>query len=205
MYANTALSEIVRESFEVRSDIMQTMQDEMSAANRDAMNIKGFEAVARRMAKLMQTRFDIGFVDVGGWDTHIGQGATTGKLANLLEELGRGLSAFSQEMRSAQAWQRTTVIVMSEFGRTLRENGNRGTDHGHGSVMWVLGGSVAGGRVLGEQVSVESRNLFENRDYPVLNDYRAVLGGLFQRMYGLNSNSLQKVFANVAPRDFGVL
>ena len=97
------------------------------------------------------------------------------------------------------------VVVLSEFGRTLRENGSHGTDHGHGSVYWVLGGGLHGARVAGEQVSVRQSTLFQNRDYPVLNDYRALFGGLFKRMYGLSAAQSNRVFAGVAPADLGLL
>lgn len=103
------------------------------------------------------------------------------------------------------AWADTVVVVVSEFGRTFRENGNRGTDHGHGSVYWVLGGSVRGGRIAGEQVRVQPGTLFQNRDYPVLNEYRALFGGLFTRMYGLNPAQLERVFPGVKPKDLGLL
>ena len=102
----------------------------------------------------MRERYNVGFVDVGGWDTHVGAGRRSGYLANRLEELGRGLAAFADEM--GDAWNDTVVVVLSEFGRTFRENGNRGTDHGHGSVYWVLGGGVRGGRIAGEQVAVRA-------------------------------------------------
>ena len=95
-------------------------------------------------------------------------------------------------------------MVISEFGRTFRENGNKGTDHGHGTVYWVLGGGLsaqAGGRVVGEQQALTATTLFQNRDYPVLNEYRAVLGGLFQRMYGLSPAQVAKVFDGVTPKD----
>ena len=91
--------------------------------------------------------------------------------------------------------------MISEFGRTFRENGDRGTDHGHGSVYWVLGGSVKGGRIVGDQIKVEQKTLFQNRDYPVLNEYRTVLSGLFRRIYGLGDERLQKIFPTVQPKD----
>jgi uncharacterized protein (DUF1501 family) len=96
------------------------------------------------------------------------------------------------------------VVVVSEFGRTFRENGNRGTDHGHGSVYWVLGGSVNGGKVRGEQVRVEQPTLFQNRDYPVLNEYRALFGGLLARMYGLNAGQVDSIFG-ARGRDLGLV
>lgn len=193
MYAGTPLAGPVAEGFETRNEVARSMQGEMDAASRNALSTKGFEGTARRMARLLQSRYNLGFVDVGGWDTHVGQGGATGVLANRFEELGRGLAAFADEM-GATAWRQTTVVVLSEFGRTFRENGNRGTDHGHGSVMWVLGGGVAGGRIAGEQQAVRAGTLFQNRDYPVLNDYRSVLGGLFARMYGLTPAAIARVF-----------
>ena len=99
------------------------------------------------------------------------------------------------------AWKSTVVVVISEFGRTFRENGNRGTDHGHGTVFWVLGGGVNGGRIVGEQQALTATTLFQNRDYPVLNDYRSVLGGLFARMYGLNAAAVSRVFPGTQGAD----
>jgi len=96
-------------------------------------------------------------------------------------------------------------VVISEFGRTFRENGHRGTDHGHGSVYWVLGGAVKGGRIAGEQVRISQATLFQNRDYPVLADYRSLLGGLFQRVYGLDRSLIERVFPASAPRDFSLI
>ncbi len=202
MYRNTELAEPVAEGFEVRDEVMRSVKDGMQAASRNAMTAKGFELVAQRMARLMRERFDLGFVDVGGWDTHVGEGSGTGYLANRLEELGRGLAGFAQGMGGD--WRTTVVVVISEFGRTFRENGNRGTDHGHGTVYWVLGGGLsaqAGGRVVGEQVEVAQKNLLQNRDYPVLTDYRAFFGGLFARMYGLLPSQLNFVFSGATPKD----
>jgi uncharacterized protein (DUF1501 family) len=203
MYRNTSLAQPVAEGFQVRDEVMRAVQAEMDAASRNAMSAKGFELVARRMALLMRDRFDLGFVDVGGWDTHVGQGGASGYLANRFEELGRGVAGFAQEMGD-DAWRQTVVVVISEFGRTFRENGNRGTDHGHGTVYWVLGGGLsaqAGGRIVGEQQALSQATLFQNRDYPVLNEYRAVFGGLFRRMYGLSPAQLERVFDGVAPKE----
>ncbi|MHA4870694.1 DUF1501 domain-containing protein [Duganella sp. PWIR1] len=202
MYEGTALAQPVRDGFTVREDVMKEMIGEMDAANRNAITAKGFELEARRIAKVMKERYNIGFIDVGGWDTHVGQGNASGYLANRLEELGRGLSGFAQEM--GPDWKDTVVIVVSEFGRTFRENGNRGTDHGHGSVYWVLGGGINGGKVLGEQVRLEQATLFQNRDYPVLNEYRAMFGGLLARMYGLNAGQVESIFGTKG-RDLGLV
>jgi uncharacterized protein (DUF1501 family) len=203
MYKNTALENRVSEGFAVRDEVMKEMAAEMDAASRNAITAKGFELEARRIAKLMRDQFNIGFVDVGGWDTHVAEGGGTGYLAGRFEELGRGLAGFADEMGSA--WKDTVVVVLSEFGRTFRENGNRGTDHGHGSVYWVLGGGIKGGRVAGEQIAVDRASLLQDRDYKVINEYRTIFGGLFSRMYGLTPAQSAKVFAGVAPKDFGIV
>lgn len=182
------------------------MAGEQVSANRNAINARGFELEARRIARLMRERYTLGFVDVGGWDTHVGQGAATGYLASRFEELGRGLAAYASELGDA-AWRNTVVVVLSEFGRTFRENGNRGTDHGHGSVHWVLGGglSAAAGPVAGRQQALEAKSLNQNRDLPVLNEYRAVLGGLMARQFGLNATQLAQVFPGVDARDLRLI
>ncbi|MBU3740166.1 MAG: DUF1501 domain-containing protein, partial [Rhodoferax sp.] len=182
MYQGTGLAAPVDQGFAVRDEVLREMAAEMDAASRNAISARGFELEARRIARLMKGRYRIGFVDIGGWDTHVAQGGATGQLATRFEELGRGLSAFRQEMGTQ--WRDSTVVVLSEFGRTFRQNGNGGTDHGHGSVHWVLGGGLRGGRIAGEQVRVEQATLFQNRDYPVLNEYRSLLGGLLARQYG---------------------
>jgi uncharacterized protein (DUF1501 family) len=138
MYAGHHLEAAVKDGLELRQQVAQEMADEMKAANRGAINTKGFELEAERMGRLMRDKYRIGFIDVGGWDTHVGEGAAQGALPANLASLGRGLQAFSQSLGAE--WNNTVVVVLSEFGRTFRENGNHGTDHGHGSVYWVLGG-----------------------------------------------------------------
>jgi uncharacterized protein (DUF1501 family) len=203
MYAGTKLAAAVNDGFGVREDVMKNLADEMNDSARGAPPAKGFEAEARRIGRLMGEQFDLAFLDVGGWDTHVGQGAATGYLANRLEELGRGLRGLADEM--GPRWSDTVVVVISEFGRTFRENGNRGTDHGHGTTYLVLGGGVRGGRLAGEQQPIEERTLHQNRDLPVLNEYRAVLGGLFARLYGLTAADLEAIFPGAKPRDLGLV
>lgn len=209
MYEGTPLAATVRESFAVRALALRDIEGagaaigEMAAANRNAITAKGFEGEARRIARLMRERYLLGFVDVGGWDTHVGQGAGRGYLANRLAELGQGLAAYAEEL--GPAWRDSTVVVMSEFGRTFAENGNRGTDHGHGSTWWVLGGGVRGGRIAGEQVALTATTLFQQRDMPVLNEYRALLGGLFTRLYGLSAAQRAQVFPDAGIADLGLV
>jgi uncharacterized protein (DUF1501 family) len=203
MYKDTPYAGAVSDGFAARETVMRELGEEMVAASRNAVNARGFVDQAPRLARLMRGEYRLAFVDVGGWDTHVGEGGGQGYLALRLDEFGRGLAAFAAAMEGA--WRETVVVVISEFGRTFRENGNRGTDHGHGSVYWVLGGSVRGGRVAGEQVRVARGTLFQDRDYPVLNDYRAVLGAVFGRLYGLSGAALANVFPAAAPRDFALL
>jgi uncharacterized protein (DUF1501 family) len=206
MYQGSRMEAAVREGLDLRQEVAKEFDQEMQMANRGAISAKGFELEARRIARLMKERYQLGFVDVGGWDTHVNQGGAQGALANNLSDLGRGLAGFAQEM--GPQWKQTVVVVVSEFGRTFRENGTRGTDHGHGTVYWVLGGGLAAnaaGKVAGEQMRIERSTLFQNRDYPVLNEYRAVLAGLFGRMFGLSGTELDRVFPGVHARDIGLL
>jgi uncharacterized protein (DUF1501 family) len=199
MYESHHLQPAVREGLELRQEVAQQFAEEMTAANRNAINTKGFELEAERMGKLMRDKYRIGFIDVGGWDTHVDEGGATGTLATNLGSLGRGLQAFSQSL--GPEWNNTVVVVLSEFGRTFRENGNRGTDHGHGTVYWVLGGKVKGGTIKGEQQILSRSSLFQDRDYAVLNDFRAVLGGVFRSLWGLSLNQSTGVFQDIAPVD----
>ncbi|WP_213948439.1 DUF1501 domain-containing protein [Luteibacter sp. dw_328] len=200
MYEGTSLQAAATDGLELRQQVSQDLQTEMVAASRGAVNARGFAQQGQRMATLMRDRFRLGFVDVGGWDTHVNQGGADGQLANNLDNLGQGLASFADGLGEAE-WNNTVVVVVSEFGRTFRENGNKGTDHGHGTTYWVLGGKVNGGRVAGQQVAVNAGSLLQNRDYPVLNNYRDVLGGLMRRTYGLSDADLAKVFPGAKPRD----
>jgi uncharacterized protein (DUF1501 family) len=179
---------------------MQVQQGPMDAldmdpASRQAMPASAFALQAARVAQLLKTQpqYRLAMIDVGGWDTHANQGGATGAMANRLHSLGEGLGTLATQL-GPDEWRQTVVVVLSEFGRTFRENGTRGTDHGHGSALWMLGGGVRGGRLWGEQTALTPDTLHQQRDLPVLNEYRAVLGGLFQRLYGLDTEALARVF-----------
>jgi uncharacterized protein (DUF1501 family) len=118
--------------------------------------------------------------------------------------LGRGLAGFADEI-GADAWRNTTVVVVSEFGRTFHENGDKGTDHGHGSIYWVMGGGVNGGRMAGPQVALSQATLNQGRDLPVLTDYRSMIGGLAARQYGLAGDRLGTVFPAAKPVDLQLI
>ena len=204
MYGQSNLAASVSQGFQVRDDVYRSISHEMATANRGAVSPRGFELSARRVGRLMREQFNLAFVDVGGWDTHVNQGGANGYLADRLGELGRGLAGFSEEIGPA-AWRDAVVVVISEFGRAFRENGDRGTDHGHGSVYWVMGGGINGGRIHGEQVKVDQPTLFQNRDYPVLTDYRAMFAGLLGRIYGLDGAAVQRIFTGVHPAELGLV
>jgi uncharacterized protein (DUF1501 family) len=211
MYAGTRFQPLISEGFDLRKTVAEQadmmakggMAGEMQAANRNALTAKGFELEARRMAGLMKDKFNIGFIDVGGWDTHVNQGNAQGQLASLLTSLGQGLAGFADQM--GPAWEQTVVFVLSEFGRTFRENGTHGTDHGHGSAHWILGGAVHGGRFVGDEVAVTPGTLNQNRDFPVLTEYRAMLGGIFRHMYSLDNTRIARVFPNAVPLELGLV
>ena len=157
MYQGQNLAPAVAQGFAVQNEVYQAISAEMQAANRNAVSPKGFELSAQRIGILMRDKFNLGFVDIGGWDTHVNQGGADGYLAARIGELGRGLALLADTL--GPTWNNTIVIVVSEFGRTFRENGDHGTDHGHGSVYWVLGGgrplrrcaSPAGGNSQAEE------------------------------------------------------
>ncbi|HTC83198.1 MAG TPA: DUF1501 domain-containing protein [Rhizomicrobium sp.] len=203
MYQGQDLAPAVAQGFQVQSEVYNTFSSEMMAANRNAVTTRGFELSAQRIGVLMQDKFNLGFVDIGGWDTHVNQGGEQGYLSNRIGELGRGLVALKTAL--GPQWNDTLVIVVSEFGRTFRENGNRGTDHGHGSVYWVLGGAVRGGRIAGPQVAVSQANLFQDRDWPVLTDYRALIGGVLGKSYGLSKAQLAQIFPQATPVDLALV
>ena len=199
MYQGTPLAAAASDGLDLRQRVSKELQDEMMKANRGAPTAKNFADETQRIATMMRDQYRLGFVDVGGWDTHVNQGSTTGQLANNLSNLGQGLAAYANAL--GDEWNNTIVVVVSEFGRTFRENGNKGTDHGHGTVYWVLGGKVNGGRIAGEQMAVNQQNLLQNRDYPVLTNYRDMLGGLLARTWGLSGSQLQGVFPGAKPKD----
>ncbi|MEZ4375056.1 MAG: DUF1501 domain-containing protein [Polyangiaceae bacterium] len=131
----------------------------------------------------------LGFVEVGGWDTHTGQGgASGGRLARSLDELGKGLAAFREDLGDAGS--RVVTLVMTEFGRTAAQNGSGGTDHGHGSVALLLGGPVRGKRVLGQFPGLKPDELYQGRDVAVTTDFRDVVAEIGQEHLGLKPSAV---------------
>jgi uncharacterized protein (DUF1501 family) len=185
---------------EVMEAALNAESPEMMAADRGAPLPNGFPDDAARLAALMRNdpKIQLAFIALGGWDTHAGQGAATGQLANRLAPLGQGLAVLAE--RLGPLFDDTVVLVMSEFGRTARENGNGGTDHGHGNVMWLLGGKVRGGKVYGEWEGVGDGALNEGRDLPVTTDFRSVLAQVAERHLLLDDKQLVQVFPAMPQR-----
>ncbi len=147
---------------------------------------------------------EMAFADIGNWDHHVqevGQVTSEGKLADLLRVFGQSLSAFWTDM--GDRMQDIAVVTMSEFGRTAKENGNRGTDHGHANCMFVLGGDVKGGKVYGKWPGLQQHQLYEGRDLYLTTDFRDVLGELVSRHSG--NPSVQGVFPGYSPKFLGLV
>jgi uncharacterized protein (DUF1501 family) len=214
LYAgDDALALAYRAGQQAHREVMDSMGEseaerEMRAADNGAPLPNGFPDDAARLARLMRqdARVQLAFMALGGWDTHAAQGAATGQLANRLQPLGQGLAALAQGLGSAL--DSTVVVVMSEFGRTVRQNGNGGTDHGHGNVMALLGGPVVGTRVHGLWPGLGAEALYEGRDLAVTTDFRQVLAEICATHLRLPQARLAEVFPgyalDAAPR-LGVL
>lgn len=168
------------------------MVNEQQAANNGAGSPQGLALDAKHLGTLMRQnrQLQLGFLSSGGWDTHINQGSVTGQLANNLSNLSNTLL----QLRTIFSEPHDVVIVASEFGRTCAENGTRGTDHGHGNVMWLMGNAVKGGQWHGRWDGLASDKLNEGRDLPVHHDFRAVLAQVLFHTMGVTHERIQGLF-----------
>ena len=143
---------------------------------------------------------EIAFADVGGWDTHVNQGGSTGQLAQRLDDFSRSIAAFVTDL--GDRMDDVVILTMSEFGRMARENGNRGTDHGHAGALFVIGGHVKGGKVHGRWPGLEQEQLYEGRDLALTTDFRSVFAEVVQ--HHLGASALDRIFPGfvASPRDF---
>ena len=181
---------IGRETFEAVKLLKKAAPAQIQPANGAQYPRSPFGDKLKQIAQLIKADIglEIAFTDVGGWDTHVGQGNETGQLAGRFLDFGAALSAFSRDLGDRMA--DVVVLTMSEFGRTVRENGNRGTDHGHGTAMLVMGGGVRGGRVYGRWPGLAREQLFEERDLEVTTDFRALFSEVSMRHLGLVSTTI---------------
>ena len=191
---DAALKKAYDEGVSSHRRVRADLDKEMLAADKDAVAPAGFAGQAHELGRLIDTdsQIRLAFLSVGGWDTHVNQGAETGQLANKLEALGKGLVQLTEGLR--ESFSHTVIIMLSEFGRTARENGNGGTDHGHGNVVWLLGGAVNGGRVLGQWPGLAPAQLYEGRDLAVTTDFRGVASAVLQQHLKLAPEALKTIF-----------
>jgi uncharacterized protein (DUF1501 family) len=177
-------------------EAMQLLKKANVAQYRPAAGVEypagDFGRSLRQVAQLIKAGVgvEIAFVDIGGWDTHNNQGGEQGQLANRFRELSRGVRALYDDL--GDRMDDVVLLTMSEFGRTVRENGTGGTDHGHATCMFVMGGPVNGGKVYGDWPGLAREQLYEGRDLAVTTDFRNVFGEITDKHLG--AKSLDKVF-----------
>lgn len=163
-----------------------------------------FGDAMKQIAQLIKSDLglEVAFAELGGWDTHVQQGNADGQLANRLNDFARGIAAFYADMGDAMS--DVVLVTMSEFGRAVNENGNRGTDHGHGNAMMIMGGGVKGGKVYGKWPGLAPERRYENRDLAVTTDFREIFTELVTKH--LDAKSTAAIFPGFkASQSLGVL
>ncbi len=197
MYADsldTVLHGTGQETFEAVRMLKATNPEKYKPEHGAQYPSSPFVNSMKQIAQLLKANLGVeaAFADIGDWDTHQNQGNINGRLANRLKEFSESLAAFWQDMGDGA--EEVTLVTMSEFGRTARQNGTGGTDHGHGNVMFVLGGQVKGGKVYGKWPGLENEQLNEGRDLAITTDYRRVLAEAAYKTLGVKN--LNCVFPN---------
>lgn len=192
--ARNKVDSIMTEAAAEPQESMEAMTKEQIAANRGALTPKSTPEFGKQLATLFtkDPTVQVAFIDFGGWDTHVREGAEQGQLANLLQPLAGGLADLVRGLGAV--YNNTTIVVMSEFGRTARENGNGGTDHGHGNAMWLMGGAVPGSKVYGRFGGLADNQLNEARDLPTSTDFRAVMSAVVSSRLGLSTKQMATIF-----------
>jgi len=200
--ANDRLADMGRETFEAVNYLKKVNPAQYKPANGAEYPRTPFGNSLLQIAQLIKAGvgLEIAFTDIGGWDTHVNEGNSRGQLGNLLQQFGAGISALYRDL--GQQMDDVVILTMSEFGRTARENGNRGTDHGHANAMFVLGNSVRGGNVYGKWPGLKNDQLNEGRDLALTTDFRDVFGEIAARHLG--AANVQSIFPgyNLTPTNF---
>lgn len=204
--SDPVLQSTARETFEAMAMLQSIQKQPYTPAGGAEYPRAPLGESLKQIAQLIKSDvgMEMAFADIGNWDHHVqevGQAASEGKLADLLRTFGQALGAFWTDM--GDRMQDVAVVTMSEFGRTAKENGNRGTDHGHANCMFVMGGDVKGGRVYGKWPGLQPERLYEGRDLALTTDFRDVLGELVSRHSG--NPSLQGVFPGYTPKFLGLV
>lgn len=193
-----ALSKAYQNGKKARQIVLEDLNREMITSSRGAESADTFVDDAAEVAQLMvgNAKTQLAFMEIGGWDTHINQEP---RFDRLLPSLAKGLTTLVAGLEPI--FNDTVIVVMSEFGRTVKENGNQGTDHGYGNVMWLLGGGIRGKKVYGDWQGLEESALFENRDLPVTTDYREIFSAILQQHLGVPNDRLERVFPGYQAAD----
>jgi len=191
-----------QESFEAIKMLRQINPGSYAPANGAQYPTTNFGNSLKQIAQLIKADVgvEVAFADMGGWDTHVNQGAAQGQLALRLREFGGAIAALYQDLGDRMS--DVVILTMSEFGRAARQNGNLGTDHGHATCFFVLGGDVAGGKVYGKWPGLAAEQLYENRDLALTTDFRTVFGEVALKHLG--AQGLARVFPGFdgSPADF---
>ena len=183
--ADRVLNGTGREAFDAMKTLKVADPSRYQAENGAEYPRSPFGQALRQIAQLTKAGvgLEVAFAEVGGWDTHVNQGSAQGQLATRLDDFARSLAALVTDLGDRMA--DTVVVTMSEFGRAVSENGNRGTDHGHGNAMIVIGGGVRGGRVYGKWPGLSADKRYEGRDLAITTDFRDVFGEIVVRHMGV--------------------
>jgi uncharacterized protein (DUF1501 family) len=190
--ANDVLGGTGRETFEAVNYLKSVNPAQYKAENGAQYPRTPFGNNLLQIAQLIKSGvgLEVAFTDIGGWDTHVNEGSSRGQLSNLLQQFSAGIAALYTDL--GQRMDDVVIMTMSEFGRTVRENGNRGTDHGHANAMFIVGNGVRGGKVYGQWPGLKSDQLYEGRDLNLTTDFRDVFAEVAQRHLG--ATNLKAVF-----------
>jgi uncharacterized protein (DUF1501 family) len=200
---NDALSIVGQETLEILTTLEKLDPQGYQSTGAPLYLESEFGTGLKQIAMLVKAEIglEVAAIDLGGWDTHFAQGSVEGIMPNLLADLGQGLAAFHADLQDQLG--RVTVVVMSEFGRRVKENASLGTDHGHGSLMILLGGHVLGGKVHTLWPGLETGQLFGPGDLAVTIDYRDILAEIVSKR--LNNPAIHEIFPDYQAKIQGVV
>jgi uncharacterized protein (DUF1501 family) len=172
--ADSLLGSTGKDAFDAVKMLQDANPGGYAPANGAEYPTSGFGEAMKQIAQVIKSGLglEVAFAELGQWDHHANEGASTGQIANRLNDFSRGIAALAQDLGDKMA--DVVLVTMSEFGRTVRENGNRGTDHGHGNAMLIMGGDVKGGKVYGKWPGLERDSLWQGHDLAITTDFRDV-------------------------------
>lgn len=197
-HQDQALRGTAGDAFDAMKSLAKTTAGQYRPANGASYPRSPFGRAMQEIARLAKSDvgLEIAFAESTQWDHHVNEGAATGQIANRLDDFSRGVAALAQDLGNRMA--DTVILTMSEFGRSVAENGSRGTDHGHGNAMFVIGGGVKGGSVYGRWPGLAVNDRFEGRDLAVTTDFRDVFGEVVTRHLGADRKTTSAVFPGYA-------